>query len=176
MKNIFLLLTILLFPASVQAGPTGAGKELFRKHCAACHGSDGDGGVGVPLSLPSFVNHVGDEYLVKTIRHGRPGRVMPAFKNLSDHDVQQLLKFLRTWTGNKGMNFSAKPVKGSRAKGKTLFNQKCAACHGVVGQAGAATANNNHIKRFCVFHKQSVQACFSKPWVRSVSFDQGDSI
>jgi len=63
----------------------GEGKELFRKHYAACHGSDGDGGVGVPLSLPLFVNHVGDEYLVKTIRHGQPGRVTRAIAPKAKH-------------------------------------------------------------------------------------------
>ena len=50
------------------------GQTLFNKHCAVCHGSEGKGGVGVPLSLPSFINSVSDEYLIKTIRVGRPGR------------------------------------------------------------------------------------------------------
>ena len=141
MKKIILLLTILLYPvmALPGSGSVDEGKEVFRKYCAACHGSNGAGGVGVPLSLPSFIDHVDDAYLIKTIRHGRPGRVMPAFKSLSKSQVQSLLKFLRTWTGNAGMSFSAKPIKGNRAKGKNLFKQKCAACHGEVGQGGKGT-------------------------------------
>jgi len=140
-KKINLLLAILFLPVFLWSGNTWSadGKELFRKHCAACHGSDGDGGVGIPLSLPSFIDHVNDDYLVKTIRHGRPGRVMPAFKNFSQKEVHHLVKFLRSWTGNKPMTFSAKLVKGNKTKGKNLFKQKCAACHGAVGEGGHGT-------------------------------------
>lgn len=115
------------------------GLDLFRRHCAACHGSDGSGGVGMPLSLPSFIDHVDDDYLVKTIRSGRPGRVMPPFKAFSDAEVQKLVKHLRSWTGNKPVSFSNKPVTGNRKHGQALFAQKCAACHGPNGEGGKGT-------------------------------------
>ena len=32
------------------------GQKLFATHCAACHGKNGEGGVGVPLNLQSFLS------------------------------------------------------------------------------------------------------------------------
>lgn len=71
------LLAFLITSGVVHAAPDG--EELYQKHCSVCHGSDGRGGVGVPLSMKSFINSVPDDYLQATIRHGRPGRIMPAF-------------------------------------------------------------------------------------------------
>jgi cytochrome c oxidase cbb3-type subunit 3 len=141
MKILHTLLILVLLPLGVWTTNawSAGGKELFRKNCAACHGSDGAGGVGTPLSLPSFIDHVDNEYLIKTIRFGRPGRVMPGFKNLSQEEVGRLVTFMRTWTGNKPMAFTIKPVKGNKTRGKTLFKQKCAACHGSNGEGGKGT-------------------------------------
>lgn len=141
MKKTVFLLAIVLLPLISWSGNAWSadGKELFRKHCAACHGFDGGGGVGIPLSLPSFIDHVDDDYLIKTIRYGRPGRVMPAFKNLSQKEVRHLVAFLRNWTGNQPKTFSAKSIKGNRAKGRKLFKQKCAVCHGANGEGGQGT-------------------------------------
>ena len=61
--------SMLLLPFTLPAAPNG--EALFNQHCASCHGYDGHGGVGVPLSLPSFLNSVPDDYLEKTIRNGR---------------------------------------------------------------------------------------------------------
>ncbi|MBI3562952.1 MAG: c-type cytochrome [Gammaproteobacteria bacterium] len=52
-------------------------KKLYSRHCAACHGVEGNGGVGVPLSLADLHAVVDDVYLRQTIRYGRPGRIMP---------------------------------------------------------------------------------------------------
>ena len=77
-----------------QAAETKSGEELYRQHCAACHGYDGNGGVGVPLTLPDFQYSVTNNYLKKTIRHGRPGRVMPAFPSLSNAEIKALNTFV----------------------------------------------------------------------------------
>lgn len=138
-KN-YLIIAVFLSCFSITGNVWSAdGSELFRKHCAACHGSDGDGGVGIPLSLPSFIDHVDDDYLIKTIRLGRPGRVMPAFKQLSNNDVTNLIKHLRAWTNNRPVKFSTKRIRGNKIKGKKLFKEKCAACHGANGEGGKGT-------------------------------------
>ncbi|NOQ78084.1 MAG: c-type cytochrome, partial [Gammaproteobacteria bacterium] len=33
-----------------------AGQLLFQKNCAVCHGSEGAGGVGVPLNMEDFLS------------------------------------------------------------------------------------------------------------------------
>ena len=119
------------------AAPDGA--RLFSRHCASCHGERGEGGIGVPLSLPSFQAGVTDEYLRRTIRHGRPGRVMPAFTRLSDAEVDALVRQLRSWGPNAGQPRFAPVGKGNVQRGKGLYAAHCASCHGAQGEGGKGT-------------------------------------
>jgi cytochrome c oxidase cbb3-type subunit III len=129
---------LLITPMSIRAAPAD-GSALFTRHCAACHGSRGEGGVGVPLSLPSFIDSVDDPYLKKTIRYGRSGRVMPAFKQLKDAEIDAIVTHMRTWTGHRPRSFSTKRVKGDNKHGQELYLKYCAACHGDHGQGGRGT-------------------------------------
>lgn len=133
-----ILICFMLFSASV-AGAAPNGGDLYAANCAACHGDQGAGGVGVPLSLPSFLENVDDEFLRQTIRHGRPGRVMPAFAALSDAQVDAIVGFIRSWSGKPSPQFSRDSVKGDATKGKSLFAGYCAACHGENGEGGMGT-------------------------------------
>lgn len=119
------------------AAPDGG--QLYATHCAACHGDKGAGGVGVPLSLESFLSSVDDRFLRETIRHGRPGRVMPAFQALSDAQVNAIIKHVRGWSEKPAPDYSDAPVKGNVRHGKTLFAEYCAACHGDHGEGGTGT-------------------------------------
>ena len=122
---------------SVNSAPHG--DELFARHCSSCHGIDGKGGVGVPIALPSFLNSVSDEYLKKTIRFGRPGRIMPAFENLSDAQLNAITKHLRSWSDKPGPVENTTVVEGDSKKGKQLFSKYCAQCHGKEGRGGKGT-------------------------------------
>ena len=115
------------------------GSHLYRENCAACHGDKGDGGVGVPLALPAFLESVDDNFLQRTIRLGRPGRVMPAFTKLSDAQINAIVSHIRDWSGKPAPVFSDKPVKGDPLKGKALFASYCASCHGANGEGGIGT-------------------------------------
>lgn len=119
------------------AAPDGA--KLYMAHCATCHGDKGDGGVGVPLSLPAFLESVDDSFLRKTIRLGRPGRVMPAFNALSDAQVDAIVGHIRNWSGKPAPVFPDTPVKGDVQHGKELFAKYCAGCHGEMGEGGSGT-------------------------------------
>ena len=115
------------------------GARLFAQNCAVCHGAKGSGGIGVPLSLPSFQATVSNQYLAATIRHGRPGRVMPAFSRLSDAEVAAIVDYIRSWYKGAPPVFSGAPVKGDPVHGKQLFAAHCAMCHGADGQGGKGT-------------------------------------
>ena len=132
-----LALVIILASPALSAGLDGG--SLYRDNCAGCHGYAGKGGVGVPLSLEGFQSTVSDRYLFHTIRNGRPGRVMPAFKQFSDAQIKAIVKHLRTFAKAKAVKFNSKPIRGNVKKGKVLYAKNCAACHGVNGEGGTGT-------------------------------------
>ena len=124
MVRFLLFFFLLSLTGLTSAAPDG--RALFNQHCSACHGNEGRGGVGVPLSLPAFINSVSDEYLKRTIRHGRPGRIMPAFTRLSDAQVNAIVAYARSWTASPAIEFNPASIAGNRENGKVLFGQRCA--------------------------------------------------
>ena len=136
MRLIFGLFLLVLASTAV-AAPQG--DRLFAAHCSACHGDTGSGGVGVPLSLPSFLDSVDDDFLRTTIRRGRPGRVMPAFNSLSDAQVKAIVQHIRGWSKNPAPEYRQTAVQGDVTQGKQLFASHCAACHGADGEGGKGT-------------------------------------
>lgn len=139
LTRLILLLGLVagLAPSILHAAVDGA--RLYGRNCAACHGVNGTGGIGVPLALPAFQAAVSDDYLRKTIRYGRPGRVMPAFTHLSKAEVEAIVRHVRGWGKGGAAVFSGQPVKGDPVHGKRLFAQHCAACHGADGEGGKGT-------------------------------------
>ncbi|MBT8134078.1 MAG: c-type cytochrome [Gammaproteobacteria bacterium] len=135
--RIIACLFIAFLSANASAAPHG--DELYARHCSSCHGNDGKGGVGVPLALPSFLDSVSDEYLEKTIRHGRPGRIMPAFDVLSDAQLTAVVKHLRSWSDKPAPKEDNSVIKGNAKKGKVLFAKYCMQCHGEDGSGGKGT-------------------------------------
>ncbi len=134
--RLLLVSGLLMTVAPAAAAPDGA--RLYGQHCAACHGARGGGGVGVPLVLPDFLATVDDAYLERTVRLGRPGRVMPAFSSLSEAEVRAVVGYVR------GLARAA-PLKavtvgaGDAARGARLYAGHCAACHGPDGEGGHGT-------------------------------------
>lgn len=86
-------------PAQVAHAKTS--NEIFRQkfvdHCSSCHGLDLAGGRAPSLFDQTLVESRTDEALHHTIESGRIAAGMPAFKDvLSDHEIWQLILFLRT--------------------------------------------------------------------------------
>lgn len=121
----------------VSANPSG--EHLYQQNCASCHGTKGDGGVGVPLSLPDFQATISNEYLRKTIKLGRPGRIMPAFTHLNDEDVTAIVQHIRSFAQVKVPKEVTATIMGDADHGKELFSAHCAVCHGRLGEGGKGT-------------------------------------
>ncbi|MCC6238089.1 MAG: cytochrome c [Dehalococcoidia bacterium] len=70
--------------------------EFYAANCAACHGTNRQGGVGPPL-IPSRLT-MSDEFYSETIANGRSGTSMPAWSQLglSEANIASLVAFLRT--------------------------------------------------------------------------------
>lgn len=135
-RIIFSVFFIMLWSSSYAADD---GEQLYVQNCVACHGYNGNGGMGVPLSLADFLETASNDYFFKTIRNGRPDRVMPAFKSLSDDEVDSIIRYIRSWSETLAPKYSSRPIKGDAIKGKKLFLAHCASCHGESAEGGKGT-------------------------------------
>ncbi len=105
-------------PAVQLTAAAKQGKLLFHSQgCIGCHTIDGSGGtVGPNLSNEANRGHTHD-WLVSQIRNPRihaPKTVMPAFKNLTDQQVNELVAYLSTLgaVGNSSGDTSATKNSG----------------------------------------------------------------
>lgn len=74
-----------------------APKEFFVANCAACHGANREGGVGLPLTPEKLTQN--DAFYQDTIKNGRSGTAMAAvgtILGLSDDEIATLVTFLKT--------------------------------------------------------------------------------
>jgi glucose dehydrogenase len=108
-----------------------AGEDTFLSQCSVCHGGNRQGS---PPTFPSLVGIEGklsSADIAKVVRGGK-GR-MPAFPNIDDRHLEELLAFLRT-PPNVSDAGSAVPatVGGNRNEkaGVALYDKDCAICHG----------------------------------------------
>jgi mono/diheme cytochrome c family protein len=90
-------------PNVTAGGKARAGKELFGKHCATCHGPGGKGdglkivGAEVADLTSAATQRKLSADLMKTIHEGRPEKVMPAWKwRLSEQQTKDVLAYIRT--------------------------------------------------------------------------------
>ncbi|GGH77324.1 cytochrome c oxidase cbb3-type subunit 3 [Filimonas zeae] len=77
-----------------------AGKKIFTSVCAACHGTDGGGGVG-PNLADDYWLHGGDiKSVFKTIKYGWPEKGMKSWKDdYSPVQIAQLASYVKSLQG-----------------------------------------------------------------------------
>jgi cytochrome c oxidase cbb3-type subunit III len=119
-----------------------AGRFLFQKNCAGCHGASAQGGHGPALRNGYLKHGDSDSDLIKSIREGIPGTPMPPF-SMSLADYQAIVAFLRTREWQHGEEL---PM-GDSQKGKELFfgAGQCSKCHMIRGQGGRLGPDLTHI-------------------------------
>src|SRR5688572_6804836 len=97
-----------------------AGKQLYTKFCAQCHGDKGDGeGYATPHLLPKPRNFTTGKYKVRTtptgalpthqdlvnvIRRGMPYTSMPAWPGLADQDLSNLAYYIKSFSSDFASN------------------------------------------------------------------------
>lgn len=134
------------------------GVTLYGTFCAACHGPQGQGmrypGMAAfpAIANPDFLAVASDEFLRATIRHGRPGRRMPAWGEktggLRPEEIATLVRFLRELGGGVEAMADPRParwVAGDPARGSALWAANCAGCHGADGEGAEGPALANRV-------------------------------
>lgn len=113
------------------------GRSLYLTHCAACHGQNGEGGIGLPLNLQSFLTVAPPGYIRRSIFYGRLPRQMVAFNAiLKKEEIEAIATFVRSWQVQDYKGIEVKRVAGSVSNGKRLFDGICSGCHGTDGVGG----------------------------------------
>jgi mono/diheme cytochrome c family protein len=133
------------------------GPTLYGSFCAACHGLGGEGMryPGMPafpaITNPDFLALASDAFIAATVRHGRPGRRMPAWGEkeggLRPGEIAEVVSYLREVGGVKPLP-DRKPrrwVQADVTEGRRLFAAYCASCHGKQGEGGEGPALNNQV-------------------------------
>jgi mono/diheme cytochrome c family protein len=133
------------------------GATLYASFCAACHGAGGQGMryPGMPafpaITNPDFLALASDEFIIETLRHGRPGRRMPAWGEkeggLRPDEILEVVSYLRRQGGVKPVT-DQKPrrwVQADGGEGSRLFAAHCTSCHGKRGEGGEGPALNNKV-------------------------------
>lgn len=126
--------------AAVAADPKAkeAGQRLFLTYCAQCHGADAKGAKGFPnLTDADWLWGGSPEAIKESILKGRDA-MMPAKglkPDLNADQIKDLANFVRSLSGLASDSLRAQ-------RGKELFGQACAACHGPEGKGNVGVAPN----------------------------------
>ena len=121
------------------------GQIIYRANCAACHGPNGDGGIGPSLNNDAFLAVVGDDYLYDALILGRPGTAMPSWHHLSVDDVVDLINHLRSWNDRRRQVLEPFNASGDWDRGKLVYDGACAGCHGLHAEGTIGTQLNNPV-------------------------------
>jgi len=160
------LAVALLVPAALTAQQEHAGKPVYDRWCAGCHGVDGAGdGPGAAYMLPRPRDFTLALYQIRTtpsgalptdadilrvIDEGMPGTAMPGWRELLSQDEREaLVDYVKTFSAffeddaPEPMDFGSPPgVNDDRlAEGAEMYQRlECWKCHGRSGRGDGQSA------------------------------------
>jgi DMSO reductase family type II enzyme heme b subunit len=164
------MISALLALTALVTQDTTAGKVVYVKWCAGCHGETGAGdGEAARYMLPHPRDFTGAIYqirstasgelptdadLLRAVDQGLPGTAMPGWKTrLSDRERRDVVAYLKTFSTffadtsvhPKGLDFGRAPGGGSGAEalrvGRQFYDSiGCRKCHGDLGRGDGPSA------------------------------------
>jgi len=102
-------LVLLTDEASIAEGQT-----IFLKNCVACHGANGEGGIGANLTDETWIHGCDYDALSTVVNDGAPNGMPPYKAQMSEKKIQQVVSYILTKL--KGTNAAGKAAEGEACK------------------------------------------------------------
>ena len=83
-------------PYETRNGAEQAGKKLFRRECASCHGQQGGGTARAPALVSPVLKQTSVGAIFWVLRHGYLRRGMPSFSHLPEPQRWQIITYLKS--------------------------------------------------------------------------------
>ncbi len=83
-------------PLPQTAANVEAGREVYNRRCAGCHATDGGGRRGRPSLRTARVRGETDGEIFWILENGSKGHGMPAWRQLGDTALWQLVEYIRS--------------------------------------------------------------------------------
>ncbi|HET9178815.1 MAG TPA: c-type cytochrome [Terriglobia bacterium] len=83
-------------PYHGQPDTVPAGRKLFLRHCAQCHGGKAEGGRKAPPLRSSGIREAPDGILFWFLKNGNPRAGMPSWSGLPPEQRWQIVSFLKS--------------------------------------------------------------------------------
>ena len=149
----FLLLALSIIGlAAGAASAQASGKQLYLKHCAVCHGTDGQARTPVGRLLnppprdfadPVGMSRVSFDRMYRAIKEGRPGTSMASWATvLTEIEIGDLIDYILTLAPRGDAALT--PEQLSLEVGRRLYKRGCVVCHGEDGRADTEAAKVLH--------------------------------
>jgi len=122
---------------ALDSGAMKMAQRIYSNNCAVCHGADAGGALGFPNLTDDDWLYGGTPALIKeTLINGRQA-AMPAWQGvIGEKGIADVTEYVLSMSGRDHNEEQA-------VVGKTLFEQNCAACHGLNGKGNIAVGAPN---------------------------------
>lgn len=97
-----------------------SGKDIYMTNCVACHGDQGQGGVGPNLADPYWLHGGSIKDVFATVKYGVPEKGMIAWQDqLRPSEIQEVSSYIMTFQGTN-------PPNAKEAQGELFVPQEAA--------------------------------------------------
>jgi len=130
---VFLLSVPLVAQHAPNKTEVEAGRALFQRSCAGCHGDNAKGGRGPDLTSGKWKSGSSDSDILRAIVKGIPGTQMPPFP-MPEEEAKTIVVFLKSFQAAA----SEERINGNPEIGRQLFfgSAQCSRCHMRGGRGG----------------------------------------
>ncbi len=154
--RIIVLLCGLLAAGNVVAAPDWSltlddeqmaqAEELYQQYCSLCHGADRTGyraDHAPSLRTTSLLSTGFPGFLFSTIGYGRANTAMEGYSTemggpLERSEIRLITRWLLQVEGVEPNRLGSEVITGDVQRGRALYAERCAECHGVDGQGVTA--------------------------------------